>query len=210
MIGPVEEIAVEVSGSVETVDLTGLLKGHRERVPPLAYLAPTRATLPDTALTELGRDAVAGIGEADVYRPRACADQRGSRGDRLYARRQTGPATTAAEALALGHGGLPGPVACPHRRGGMPWTYPHAMSSGTFMRAARGPQRQATPGPSFTSKVSAGSASTPRTGVCPDEKLHPPRFGNRRRGRGSHPRCRQRPWRGGARCRGVGHTGPAT
>jgi len=103
MIGPVEEIAVDVSGAVETVDLTGLLKGHRERVPPLSYLAPTRATLPDTALTELARDAVAGIGEADVI-DRAHALTNAVREAIVYTPGQTGPATTAAEALALGHG----------------------------------------------------------------------------------------------------------
>jgi len=103
MIGPVEEIAVEVSGVVETVDLTGVLKGHRERVPPLAYLAPTRATWPDTALVELARDALEGIAEADVLE-RVHALSNAVREAIVYSPGQTGPATTAAEALALGHG----------------------------------------------------------------------------------------------------------
>ncbi len=32
--GPVGEVAVRVTGTVETVDLTGVLKGHREVVAP--------------------------------------------------------------------------------------------------------------------------------------------------------------------------------
>lgn len=103
MIGPVEEIAVDVAGVVETVDLTGLLKGHRERVPPLAYLAPTRATWPDSALVELAHDALEGIAEADVLE-RAHALSNTVREAIVYTPGQTGPATTAAEALALGHG----------------------------------------------------------------------------------------------------------
>ena len=55
------EMVIDVRGEVETVDLAGVLRGHRESVPPLGYLRPTRATRADKAITELARDAVAGI-----------------------------------------------------------------------------------------------------------------------------------------------------
>lgn len=103
MIGPVAEIAVEVGGFVETFDLTGVLRGHRERVPPLAYLEPTRATRADTALTDLARATVADIGEGDALE-RAHALTDAVRAAIAYVPGQTGAATTAAEALALGHG----------------------------------------------------------------------------------------------------------
>lgn len=103
MIGPVGEIAVDVAGIVETVDLTGVLKGHRERVPPLAYLEATRATRPDAALTELSRDTLAEIDEGAKLE-RAHALTNAVRDAIKYTPGQTGHSTTAAEALALGHG----------------------------------------------------------------------------------------------------------
>ncbi|MDJ1008014.1 MAG: transglutaminase family protein [Paracoccaceae bacterium] len=103
ILGPVSEIAVEVEGVVETVDLTGVLKGHRERVPPLAYLAPTRATRPDAALIELARGAVAEVAETEALE-RAHALTYAVRDAIAYTPGETEHATTAAEALALGHG----------------------------------------------------------------------------------------------------------
>lgn len=98
--GPVSEISVSVKGRVETKDLVGILRGHKERVPPQCYLATTLATAVDVALAELSdaADARSGsleaahrlastIAEAIAYRP-------GS----------THIATTAAEALAQGQG----------------------------------------------------------------------------------------------------------
>jgi transglutaminase-like putative cysteine protease len=98
--GPVTEIEVRVSGQVQTSDMAGMLKGHKELVPPEAYLRDTDATTADAALLALSvllRDAenpLAGchalseaISDAIAYRP-------GS----------TSAATTAAQALAQGEG----------------------------------------------------------------------------------------------------------
>lgn len=97
--GPVTAISVSVQGSVETRDLSGLLTGHRETVPPEAYLRDTRMTRADAALVALSQavgDAgaldrahllSAAVSEAITYRPGA-----------------TVSGTSAAEALALGAG----------------------------------------------------------------------------------------------------------
>lgn len=97
--GPVSEVLVKVHGIVETTDYAGVLRGHRERVPPVAWLRATSATAADAALTELARgisapDALAlghaicaAVGRAIAYRPGV-----------------THAHTTAAEALALGEG----------------------------------------------------------------------------------------------------------
>ncbi len=98
--GPVAEILVQVSGQVETSDLAGVLRGHKESVPPHCYLRDTHPTTADAALAALGEgltpdtDALATahalsarISDAIAYRPGA-----------------TEAHTTAAEALALGEG----------------------------------------------------------------------------------------------------------
>ncbi|MBN2629818.1 MAG: transglutaminase family protein [Rhodobacteraceae bacterium] len=98
--GPVAEILVQVSGQVETTDLAGVLRGHKESVPPHCYLRGTHPTTADAALAALGEgltpdsDALATahaisarISDAIAYRPGA-----------------TEAHTTAAEALALGEG----------------------------------------------------------------------------------------------------------
>lgn len=98
--GPVTEIEVRVVGRVETVDLAGLLTGHREAIAPDAYLVETSPTQADMALRALGarmREAenlVAGchllsaaISDAIAYRPGT-----------------THAHTTAAQALAQGEG----------------------------------------------------------------------------------------------------------
>jgi transglutaminase-like putative cysteine protease len=98
--GPVSEIEVRVTGTVETTDLAGVLKGHRETAPPEAYLRATAATEADAALVELSElvtgaenllagchALAAAISEAIAYVP-------GS----------TTADTTAAQALAQGEG----------------------------------------------------------------------------------------------------------
>lgn len=101
VLGPVAELEVIVAGEIETVDLGGLLRGNRERVPPMAYLRPTRATRPDRALTELAKSAVAEI-EAPLDQAHALAS---AIADQIaYTPGETDEATTAAEALALGRG----------------------------------------------------------------------------------------------------------
>jgi transglutaminase-like putative cysteine protease len=99
--GPLTELTVSVSGRVETTDLAGILRGHRERVPPEAYLRDTTPTRPDAALTQIGRDAVAGA-EADLDAAHRLAEAVA----RAIAYRpgSTHAHTTAAEALSLGEG----------------------------------------------------------------------------------------------------------
>ncbi|WP_209425893.1 transglutaminase family protein [Pararhodobacter sp. SW119] len=96
--GPVSEIAVQVRGEVSTTDQSGVLRGHRETIPSVAWLRATSPTRADAALTELAQSATGdaltlahaladAVADAIAYRPGA-----------------THAHTTAAEALALGEG----------------------------------------------------------------------------------------------------------
>jgi transglutaminase-like putative cysteine protease len=98
--GPVSEVTVTVRGVVETFDLAGMLKGHRELVPPMAYLAETPASRADAALAALATGAqVAGEPLSTAH---AMA---GAVSDAItYQPGSTRAHTTAAEALALGEG----------------------------------------------------------------------------------------------------------
>jgi transglutaminase-like putative cysteine protease len=99
LAGPVREVAVRVTGTVETLDLNGVLQGHREVVAPECYLRATHPTRSDAALAALahraeGADPLAlahalsaAVADAIAYRPGV-----------------THAHTTAAEALALGEG----------------------------------------------------------------------------------------------------------
>lgn len=97
--GPVAEVTVHVRGTVETEDLAGVLRGHRETVAPDCYLRETHPTRIDVALADLAATAAgadtlslshalsAAVSDAIAYRPGV-----------------THAHTTAAEALALGEG----------------------------------------------------------------------------------------------------------
>jgi transglutaminase-like putative cysteine protease len=97
--GPVSAVEVRVRGTVETTDLSGVLRGHRETVAPTCYLRATAPTRPDVALATLARSVEAPdvlglahalaevVAVAIAYRPGV-----------------THAHTTAAEALALGEG----------------------------------------------------------------------------------------------------------
>ena len=97
--GPVTDVTVHVRGTVETEDLAGVLRGHRETVAPDCYLRETLPTRIDVALATLaarasGPDTLSlahalssAISDAIAYRPGV-----------------THAHTTAAEALALGEG----------------------------------------------------------------------------------------------------------
>ncbi len=61
--GPVSEIVVTVRGTVETTDLIGVLRGHREFVPPQCYLRETYSTTMDAALVDLAAT-VQGVGRS--------------------------------------------------------------------------------------------------------------------------------------------------
>lgn len=97
--GPVTAIEIAVQGVVETSDLSGMLKGHREIVPPAAYLRQTDATRTDQAL----RDLADSVTEAD---PLALVHElsRAISAAIDYTPGVTEAATTAAAALALGKG----------------------------------------------------------------------------------------------------------
>lgn len=103
LLGPVEEVVIDVTGVVETVDLAGVLRGHREAVPPEAYIRSTRATRTDLAISELAEAVAeaAGTGSAlDIGHGllQAVADKV------AYEPGVTAAHTTAAEALAEGRG----------------------------------------------------------------------------------------------------------
>ncbi len=103
LLGPVDTLTVRIRGEVETADTGGVLTGHREKMPPEAYLRPTRATRADRALQTLSDEAVAGISVDDAL-ARAHALCRAVSQAIAYTPGETDHATTAAEALALGHG----------------------------------------------------------------------------------------------------------
>lgn len=97
--GPVSEISVTVKGVVQTTDLAGVLRGHRECVPPLAWLQDTPATSIDIALAELARSVPAGEPLALAHGLSAAV------ADAIaYSPGTTHSHTTAAEALAQGQG----------------------------------------------------------------------------------------------------------
>lgn len=97
--GPVSEIEVRVRGQIETTDFAGVLRGHKESTPPLAYVRATEPTMADGALTALGdllqgNDLLAG-----------CHALSETISDRIsYSSGTTHAYTTAAEALAQGEG----------------------------------------------------------------------------------------------------------
>ncbi|WP_050522531.1 transglutaminase family protein [Pseudorhodobacter wandonensis] len=98
--GPVSEITVTVRGKVETTDLVGVLRGHKEKVPPQCYLGATAATTADMALAELA-DSV----DADDNGLALAHGLSALVSDTITYRTGTTHAmTTAAEALAQGKG----------------------------------------------------------------------------------------------------------
>lgn len=99
--GPLSEISVTVTGRVETADLAGVLRGHRERIPPEAYLRDTGPTRPDVALRDLGREALVGAADALDGAHRLSAAVTAAI---AYRPGTTEAHTTAAEALSLGEG----------------------------------------------------------------------------------------------------------
>jgi transglutaminase-like putative cysteine protease len=97
--GPVSEVTVTVRGTVETQDLNGVLRGHKESVAPDCYMRATQATRADAALAALAGKAV---GATDLELAHALnavvADAI------AYLPGVTDAHTSAAEALALGVG----------------------------------------------------------------------------------------------------------
>lgn len=98
--GPVSEIEVRVRGRVQTADLAGVLRGHREIVAPEVYLAETQAT---TLSDDLASLAKAGAGHENRIAT-AHALSRAVSEAIVYVPGSTHARTTAAEALAQGEG----------------------------------------------------------------------------------------------------------
>jgi len=101
--GPVETVEVKVSGAVETTDLAGVLRGHREKVPPMAYMRRTRMTRGDKALAELADAALAPVAAGTTLeRAHALADAVAAA--IAFTPGATTSTTPAVEALAAGQG----------------------------------------------------------------------------------------------------------
>lgn len=101
--GPVDKVSVAVSGTVETTDMAGVLRGYREKVPPLAYLRTTRMTRADKALTDLVHAALEPVAEGSTLdRAHALADAVSEA--MVFTSGSTTSTTTATEALAEGEG----------------------------------------------------------------------------------------------------------
>lgn len=97
----VTDVAVVVRGEVETRDLSGVARGLREKVPPEAYLRPTRMTYLTPGLRELAEGATDGVeGQLD----RAHAMARAVREAIVYTPGITESSTTAGEAFEAGRG----------------------------------------------------------------------------------------------------------
>ena len=99
--GPVDEVVVIAEGQVETTDLNGVLRSHRETAAPEVYLRATAATRPDLSITELAQEAAGAVSD----RLDAAHALAHSVADRIAYRPGTTHAhTAAAEALAQGQG----------------------------------------------------------------------------------------------------------
>jgi len=103
LIGPVSEVRVSVRGTIETRDMAGVLRGHRETVPPEAYLRATSPTEADKSLRALADEALATV-PFDEPLARAHALALAVNEAIAYAPGETAAGTSAAEALALGRG----------------------------------------------------------------------------------------------------------
>ncbi len=100
-LGSVENVVVEVSGTVETTDLSGVLRGHSEKVPPLAYVRRGPFTHASPAIRDLAEAAVKDAG-SPIAEAHALATAVGEA--IAYVPGETDERTTAAEALEAGRG----------------------------------------------------------------------------------------------------------
>lgn len=98
--GPVEAVTVTVTGQVATTDLAGVLQGHREKLPPEAWLRATPATRCDPGMAELAEATAPGAAGLDLAHALAGAVAEAI----AYTPGATDARTSAAEALAQGSG----------------------------------------------------------------------------------------------------------
>lgn len=99
----INAVEVIVSGTVETQDTAGVLRGHRERVPPRAYMRNTPRTEPNRAIRELFEATLAGMESASAL-DRAHALASAVHTALPYSPGATHAHTTAAEAMNEGAG----------------------------------------------------------------------------------------------------------
>jgi transglutaminase-like putative cysteine protease len=100
--GQLRELKVAVEGVVDTHDTNGVVTGAVERFPPELFLRETPLTQADGALSDLAASCKAGAGEnrLDLLHRLLNALHR----EIIFDTDPTHPATTAAEAYALGRG----------------------------------------------------------------------------------------------------------
>ncbi len=100
--GQFGELKIAVEGEVDTQDTNGMITGAIERFPPELFLRETPLTQADGALTQLAAasEAVAGERRLDMLHYLLTTLHRGI----VFDTDPTHPATTAAEAYALGRG----------------------------------------------------------------------------------------------------------
>lgn len=102
--GPFDQLAISVTGEVETQDTTGFVRGAVERFPPGLYLRETDLTLPDAAIIEFAEAArmQAGEGASVLAIMHQLLDNVHS--EIAFDTKPTQTATTAAEAFKLKRG----------------------------------------------------------------------------------------------------------
>lgn len=100
---PRDHVEITVSGTVETIDMAGVLRGHRERVPPRAYLRGTIRTEPNRTIQELVDDTLKAHADATGL-ARAHLLAAAVNEAMPYTPGSTSAHTTAAEAITAGAG----------------------------------------------------------------------------------------------------------
>ncbi|NPD15311.1 transglutaminase family protein [Xinfangfangia sp. D13-10-4-6] len=98
--GPATRVTVRVQGEVETADLAGMLKGHREVINPCAYKRETAMTAGSAALEALAETVSDAGGQLSLAHGLSAAVSGAIR----YQPGVTHAHTSASEALALGEG----------------------------------------------------------------------------------------------------------
>ena len=101
ILGDVESVHITVTGIVDTTDLSGVLRGHREKVPPMAYLRSGPFTKPNGAIRDLASEAVKDA-DNSLAAAHALANAIGNAIE--YVSGETDSKTTASEALEKGRG----------------------------------------------------------------------------------------------------------
>ena len=102
LLGPLGAAEIEVAGLVETRDTQGVLRGHRETCPALAYLRCTRLTAPGHEIRDFAAAALDGQGDDVLNRAHALAAAVAAAV--RYQPGVTHAGTSAAEVLAEGRG----------------------------------------------------------------------------------------------------------